>query len=68
MADKRLKSVRVEMEPAEKAELDALCATHGLTLSDAVRRGLRSFLYALTLAAEPKTKCGPKPKTREEVA
>ncbi len=63
-----MKSIRVEMEPDEKAELDALCAAHGLTLSDAVRRGTRSFLYALTLAAEPRTKTGPKPKRNEEEA
>lgn len=66
---KETKSIRVEMNPSEKEELDALCAAHGLTLSDAVRRGTRSFLYALTLAAEPRTPTGrPTHKDRRETA
>ena len=66
-AVKATKSIRVEMTAAEKAELDSLCAAHGLTLSDAVRRGTRSFLFALQLAAEPRTPTG-RPKRNGEGA
>ena len=60
-------SVRVEMDASERKEYDALCAAHGLTLSDAVRRSLRAFFFTLQLAHEPRTPTGrPAHKTRRE--
>lgn len=52
------KSIRVELDAEELAEFKAACTRHGLTLSDATRRSLRAFFYALDLAAEPPTPRG----------